>query len=145
MLWRYFIWDILFGTFHSTTSNALLLFISINLLLFALHEELLLSNSKTVNTWKISGMLIVYWPITIKFRLRMQSSKPQTNYHCCLLFSYLVPYWLISCNTITFHEYFWCSWFCEFHTVILLFCCSFTIKREKLEHQKYFWHVIVLQ
>ena len=23
---------------------------------------------KTVNNWKISGMLIVYWPITIKFR-----------------------------------------------------------------------------
>ena len=30
-------------------------------------------------------------------------------------------------------------------TVILLFCCSFTIKQGKLEHQKYFWHVIVLQ
>ena len=75
---------------------------------------------KTVNTWKISGMLIVYWPITIKFRIRLQSSKPQTNYRCCLLFSYLVPYWLISCNTITFHKYFWCSWFCEFHSNIII-------------------------
>ena len=44
---------------------------------------------KTLNTWKISGMLIVYWPITIKFRIRKQTSKPQTNYHCCLRFSYL--------------------------------------------------------
>ena len=71
---------------------------------------------KTVNTWKISGMLIVYWPITIKFRIHKQTSKPQTNYHCCWWFSYLAPYWLISCNTITFHKYFWCSWFCEFHS-----------------------------
>ena len=31
---------------------------------------------KTVNTWKISGMLIVYWPITIKFRIRKQTSIP---------------------------------------------------------------------
>ena len=44
---------------------------------------------KTLNTWKISGMLIVYWPITIKFRIPKQTSKPQTNYHCCLRFSYL--------------------------------------------------------
>ena len=42
------------------------------------------------------------------------NSKPQTNYRCCLRFSYLDPYWLISCNTITFH--FWCSRFCEFHS-----------------------------
>ena len=61
-------------------------------------------------------MLIVYWPITIKFRIRKQSSKPQTNYHCCLRFSYLVPYWLILVNTITFHKYFWCSRFCEFRS-----------------------------
>ena len=71
---------------------------------------------KTVNTWKISGMLIVYWPITIKFRIRKLTSKPQTNYRCSLRFSYLAPYWLISRNTITFHKYFWCSRFCEFHS-----------------------------
>ena len=76
---------------------------------------------KTVNTWKISGMLIVYWPITIKFRIRKQTSKPQTNYRCCLRFSYLAPYWLISRNTITFHKYFWCSRFCEFHSKNSLF------------------------
>ena len=69
-------------------------------LLFALHGELLLSNSKTVNTWKISGMLIVYWPITIKFRIRMQSSKPQTNYRCCLLFSYLLLAYFLQHNNI---------------------------------------------
>ena len=61
-------------------------------------------------------MLIVYWPITIKFRTREQTSKPQTNYRCCLRFRYLTPYWLISRTTITFHKYFWCSRFCEFHS-----------------------------
>ena len=71
---------------------------------------------KTVNTWKISGMLIAYWRITIKFRIRKQTSEAQTNYCCCLWLSYLAPYWLISCNTITFHKYFWCSRFCEFHS-----------------------------
>ena len=58
----------------------------------------------------------VYWPITIKFRIRKKTSKPQTNYRCCLRFSYLAPYWLISRGKITFHRYFWCSRFCEFHS-----------------------------
>ena len=61
---------------------------------------------KTMNTCKISGMLIVYWPITIKFRIRNQTSKPPISYRCCLRFSYLAPYWLISRNTITSHKYF---------------------------------------
>ena len=61
-------------------------------------------------------MLIVYWPITIKFRTREQTSKPQTNYRCCLQFCYHAPYWLISRNTITFHKYFCCSRLCEFHS-----------------------------
>ena len=47
-------------------------------------------------------------PITIKFRIRKESSKPQTKYHWCLRLSYLAPYWLISRNTITCHKYFWC-------------------------------------
>ena len=29
-------------------------------------------------------------------------------------FSSLTPVWLISCYTITFQKYFWCSWFCWF-------------------------------
>ena len=70
---------------------------------------------KPVNTWNISGMLIVWWPITIMFRTHKQTSKPQTNYCCCLRFSFLMPYWLFSHNTITFYEYFWCSRFCKFH------------------------------
>ena len=37
-------------------------------------------------------------------------------YRCCLRFSYLAPYLLISPNTITFHKYFWCSRFCELHS-----------------------------
>ena len=72
---------------------------------------------KTVNTWKFSGMLIVWWPITIMFRTCEQTSKPQTSDHnCCLRFSFLMPYWLFPNNTITFHKYFWCSRFCEFHS-----------------------------
>ena len=74
---------------------------------------MLLSNSENREHLK---NLIVYWPLTIKFRIRKQTSTPQTNYHCCLRFSYLVPYWLISGNTITFHKYFWCSRFCEFRS-----------------------------
>ena len=63
-------------------------------------------------------MLIVYWPITIKFRTREQTSKPQTIYCSCLRFSYLAPYWLIFRNT--FHKYFWCSRFCESHSKLHL-------------------------
>ena len=74
---------------------------------------MLLSNSENHEHLK---NLIVYWPLTIKFRIRKQTSKPQTYSHCCLRFSYLVPYWLISGNMITFHEYFWCSRFCKFHS-----------------------------
>ena len=74
---------------------------------------MLLSNSENREHLK---NLIVYWPLTIKFRIRKQTSKPQTNYRCCLRFSYLTPYWLISCNTITSHKYFQCSWFCKFHS-----------------------------
>ena len=44
------------------------------------------------------------------------------TYHCCLCVSYLTPYWLISCNRVTFHKCFWCSRFCEFHSnVAVLF------------------------
>ena len=73
-------------------------------------------SQKTVNTWKISGMLIVWWPIKIMFRTCEQTSKPQSNYRCCLRFSFLTPYWLFPRNTITFHKYFWCSRFCESHS-----------------------------
>ena len=77
----------------------------------------LLSNSENrEHLKKISGMLTVYWPITIKFRIRKQTSKPQTNYRFCLGFSFLTPYWLFPLNTMTFHKYFWCSRFCEFHS-----------------------------
>ena len=64
-------------------------------------------------------MLIVYWAITIKFRIRKQTSKPQINYRCCLQFSYLGPYWLISRNTI------------KFNISGVHFFVSFTVKQEK--------------
>ena len=64
-------------------------------------------------------MLIVYWPITIKFRTRVeQTSKAQTNYRCYLRFSYLATYWLIFRNI--FHKYLWCSRFCESHSKLHL-------------------------
>ena len=50
------------------------------------------------------------------FRTCKQTSKPQANYCCCLRFSYIAPYWLFPRNSITFHKYFWCSRFCEFHS-----------------------------
>ena len=63
-------------------------------------EKLYCQTQKTMATRKISGMLTVYWPITIKLRICKQTSKPLTNCHCSLWFSYLSPYWLISHNTI---------------------------------------------
>ena len=53
----------------------------------------------------------------IKFRTHDQTSEPLTNERFCLRFNYLKPYyyWLVSHNTITFHKYFWCPQFCEFH------------------------------
>ena len=52
----------------------------------------------------------------MKFKTCEQTTKPQTNYSCCLWFRLLMPYWLSLRNTKTFHEYFWCSRFCEFHS-----------------------------
>ena len=46
-------------------------------------QGILCETQKTVNTWKISGMLIVWWPIML--RKCEQTSKPQTNYR--LLFA----------------------------------------------------------
>ena len=51
-------------------------------------KSLLPTNSENREHLKISGMLIVYWPITKKFRI--YASKPQTNYLCCLRFYYFV-------------------------------------------------------
>ena len=95
-------------------------------------------------------MLIVYWPIKIMFRIRKQTSKPQTKYRCCLQFSQLAPYWLISRNTITFHKYFWCSRFCEFHSKCCcqklearnkLTCCSKSAKSEESQQRAiHFFH-----
>ena len=47
------------------------------------------------------------------------ASKPQTSYYCCLRFGFLTLYWLSLHNTVTlvtFHEYFCCSRYCEFHS-----------------------------
>ena len=84
-----------------------------------------------------TGLLILYWPITIKQAKQAKiPSKLQTNYHYCLRFSYLVPYWLISGNTITFLKYFLCSRFCEFHsknsfTLLTFNYCRYNITLSK--------------
>ena len=63
----------------------------------------------TMNALKLSGICIVQWPraITIKFRARKQTTKPQTkinDYPCCLQFSFLTPQWLFLRNTIIFRK-----------------------------------------
>ena len=68
-----------------------------------------------LNTWKISRMLIVWWAITCSGHVGKPQNHKLLNYLCCLRFSFLLPYWLFPCNTITFHKYFWCSRFCEFY------------------------------
>ena len=58
---------------------------------------------------------IVYWPITINFRTCEQTSKPQSNYCCCLHFNILAANWIFSLHWVIFHKYFRCSGFSEFH------------------------------
>ena len=61
-------------------------------------------------------MLIVYWPMIIKFRTCQQTSRAQTNTVAVwgLVTLRLIGLFL---KTITSHEYFWCSRFCEFHSI----------------------------
>ena len=47
-------------------------------------------------------MLIVYWPIT-KQAQDTKANLKSTNYRCCLRFSYLPPFWLISRKTINIY------------------------------------------
>ena len=102
-------WDKIYWFVRDRSENVTSLFEKFSLETLHLKMKVLMSNSENREHLKMSGMLIVYWPITMKFRIRKQTSKPQTYYRCCLRFSYLSTYWLISCNTITFHKYFWCS------------------------------------
>ena len=66
---------------------------------------------KTINTWNISGMFNVLWPIT------RDTNYPQNHklikvLACSSVFSYLIGFF--SCNTITFQKYFWRSRFSWF-------------------------------
>ena len=71
------------------------------------------------NTWNISGMSIVLRPITAKIKTCKQATKPRTNSHSCLQFTFLMPDWLFSCTMITFQKYFWCSRFSRFDCILL--------------------------
>ena len=51
------------------------------------------------NFWNVDCLLA---NITVKFRTHKQTTKPQTNYHCCLWLSFLAPNWLIPRNKITY-------------------------------------------
>ena len=59
-------------------------------------------------------MFIVLRPITLEIWTCEQTTKQQTNYCCCLQFSYLTSDWLLSLDTITFQKYFQCPWFSKF-------------------------------
>ena len=93
-------WDKIYWFVRDRSKNVTSLFEKFSLETLHLKMKVLLSNSENREHLKMSWMLIVYWPITMKFRIRKQTSKPQTYYRCCLRFSYLSTYWLISCNTI---------------------------------------------
>ena len=81
----------------------------------------------------LAGLLCSdHWPITIKFKTFKRTSKLPTYYHCFLWLSFLVPDWLFLRNTITCHNYFWCSWFlrfiaCEYSCFTLLLAAVFAV------------------
>ena len=100
-------------------------------------HKCLLSNSENrdiICLINISRILILYWPITIKFRIYASiPSKPQNHKLITVAvcgFSYLAPYWLISRYTITFHQYFWFSRFCEFHSNAVCYNDNYFQKRK---------------
>ena len=62
-----------------------------------------------VGSGSVSLFLILYYGQCVFVLNRI-------NYRCCLRLSHLMPYWFISRNTVTFHKYFRCSQFCEFHS-----------------------------
>ena len=67
-------------------------------------EILLLSNSENREQLKNFRNVACALASHNKFRIRKETSKPQTNYRCRLQVSYLAPCWLISRDTITFHK-----------------------------------------
>ena len=48
---------------------------------FFASQKLLLSNSENCEHLQILGMLIVYWPIIIEFRVRKQTSNHKQGCH----------------------------------------------------------------
>ena len=91
-------------------------------LLCSISQSCVYHSVKLIKPWTstVVGMFIVLRPIAVKNSTCKQATKPQTNYCCCLLFSFPIPDWLFPCNTITFQQYFWCSWFWEFHSKSVL-------------------------
>ena len=71
--------------------------------------------------------------ISVKLRKQWKPQNHKLIITVTLLrFSSLMPYWVFPCNTISFHIYFWCSWFCECHrfsTVLKFYCRGFCLRR----------------
>ena len=55
-----------------------------NCLLKAVRNSFTVKLRKPCTHENFSNVDFVYWPITIKFRIRKKTSKPQANYRCCL-------------------------------------------------------------
>ena len=56
--------------------------------------------------WLHTDRSLVYWPITIQSRTLKETSNPQTYFHCCLWFSFIMPNCLSLFNCkIIIHEF----------------------------------------
>ena len=55
-----------------------------NCLLKAVRNSFTVKLRKPCTHENFRNVDFVYWPITIKFRIRKKTSKPQANYRCCL-------------------------------------------------------------
>ena len=75
---------------------------------------MLLSNSE--NHEPLKNFRNVDCVDTIHNEVQDKRANHKTNHWCCLWFRFPTPYWQSLCNMITFHEYFWSSQFCEFHS-----------------------------
>lgn len=77
------------------------------------------ASQNIAKAWLESDRSVVYLPITMNFRARKKTSndhKVITAALCGLVF----PNWVFPSYAVTYHEYFWCSRFCEFHSALSL-------------------------
>ena len=75
----------------------------VNCVLFLLNNNGYREKQKTVNTWKISGMLILWSAITCSGHVSKPQNHKLLNYRCCLRFNWLF-FWVLVTQYITFHN-----------------------------------------